>query len=181
MRKRNLLVLLIVCVIGGLLAAGASKSSGAKGDFARTTVDIGVVVSDVEKSAKFYKEALGFTEVSGFDVSAEMAGDSGLTDYKAFKVRVMVLGEEPSATKVKLMDFPGVKSKKVNNKFINSSLGLSYLTLFVSDTTAAVERAKKAGVTPVKEPYQLGKSNNYLTLVKDPDGNNIELVGPLGK
>ena len=53
----------------------------------------------------------------------------------------------------------------------------SYLTIFVSDTTASVERAKKAGAVIVKKPYQLG-GNNYLTLVKDPDGNIIEFVGP---
>jgi hypothetical protein len=41
-----------------------------------------------------------------------------------------------------------------------------------------VERAKAAGVNPVKAPYQLG-GNNYLTLLKDPDGNIVELVGPM--
>lgn len=177
-RKCGLIALMVVCIVAGLLAAGAAAPGAGKGAFTRTTIDIGVVVSDVEKSAKFYTEALGFTEAGGFDVSKEMGGDSGLTDYQPFGVKQLVLANEASATRVKLMDFPGVKSKKVNNKYINSSLGFSYLTIFVSDTTAAVERVKKAGVTPVKEPYQLGTSNNYLTLVKDPDGNIIELVGP---
>ena len=40
-----------------------------------------------------------------------------------------------------------------------------------------MERLKQNGVAPVKEPYRLG-GNSYLILVKDPDGNIIELIGP---
>jgi len=155
----------------------AKSEAEAEGEFARTTIDVGIVVSDVEKVAAFYKNALGFTEVPGFDVSAEMGGGSGLTDDQPFHVRVFVLGDEPTATKIKLMEFPQAPGKKVDNQFIHSSRGFSYLTVWVSDMTASVERAKKAGAVPVKEPYHLG-GNNYLTLVKDPDGNIIELVGP---
>ena len=178
MKKYYLIALPMFCLVVSVLLAGASSTGETKAEFARTTIDLGIVVSDVEKAAKFYKNAIGFTEVPGFDVSKEMAGDSGLSDYHAFKVRVLVLGAEESATKIKIMEFPQAPGKKVDNTFINSSLGFSYLTIFVSDTTTAVERAKKAGVAPVKEPYQLGGGNFYLTLVKDPDGNIIELVGP---
>ncbi len=178
MKKYNLFALLALCLVASVFLVGAAGTDGAKSEFARTTIDLGIVVSDVEKAAQFYKNALGFTEVPGFDVSKEMGGDSSLSDYQAFRVRVLVLGDEASATKIKIMEFPEAPGKKVDNQFIHSSLGYSYLTIFVSDTTAAVERAKKAGVLPVKEPYQLGGGNFYLTLVKDPDGNIIELVGP---
>jgi len=178
MKKYNLIALLVLCLGASVFLAGAAGRSGAKGNFVRTTIDVGIVVSDVEKAAKFYTEALGFTEVPGFDVSKEMGGDSGLSNYHAFHVRVLLLGDEASATKIKIMEFPKAPGKKIDNQFIHSSLGYSYLTIFVSDTTAAVERAKKAGVAPVKEPYQLGGGNNYLTLLRDPDGNIIELVGP---
>lgn len=179
MGKCNLFAVLAAILIGSLFFSGCEVQSEteSKDEFARTTIDVGIVVSNVEKAAQFYKNALGFTEVSGFDVSAEMGDGSGLTDYQPFHVRVMVLGEEPTATKIKLMEFADAPGKKIDNRFIHSSLGYSYLTIFVSDTTASVERAKKAGAVPVKEPYDLG-GNNYLTLVKDPDGNIIELVGP---
>ena len=178
MKKYNLIALPVLCLAASVFLAGAAGTGGTKSEFARTTIDLGIVVSDVEKSAQFYKNALGFTEVPGFDVSKEMGGDSSLSDYQAFRVRVLVLGDEASATKIKIMEFPEAPGKKIDNQFIHTSLGYSYLTIFVSDTTAAVERAKKAGVLPVKEPYQLGGGNFYLTLVKDPDGNIIELVGP---
>ena len=75
-----------------------------------------------------------------------------------------------------------MKSKKVDHRHIHSSLGFSYLTIVVKDTTAAVARAKKAGVRPIaKGPVPLPKGlpqGVYLTIVRDPDGNLIELVGP---
>jgi catechol 2,3-dioxygenase-like lactoylglutathione lyase family enzyme len=178
MKKQHLITLLAVCLIATVFLAGSAGTSGPNVEFSRTTIDVGIVVSDVEKAARFYKDALGFTEVSGFDVSEEMGTDSGLTDHQAFQVRVLVLGEEQSATKIKIMEFPKAPGKKVDHQYIHSSLGFSYLTIFVADTTAAVERARKASVAPVKEPYQLGGGNFYLTLVRDPDGNIIELVGP---
>ena len=179
MGKWSLVAATVVAVIAGMLLGGCAATGEAQGDFARTTVDAGIVVSDVEKAAEFYKNALGFTEVSGFDVPAKMGGGSGLTDNHPFHVRVMVLGEEPTATKIKLMEFAQAPGKKVDHQFIHSSLGYSYLTIFVTDHMAAVQRAKKAGAVPVKEPYRIRQTKNFLTLVRDPDGNIIELVGPM--
>ena len=177
MGKCNLFTLLVVTLIWSLFLSGCAVRSEQKSEFTSTTIDMGIVVSDVEKAAEFYKNALGFTEAPGFDVSAEMGGGSGLTDNQPFHVMVFVLGEEPTATKIKLMQFPQTPGKNVDNQFIHSSLGYSYLTIFVTDMAASVERAKKAGATVVKEPYKIN-GNNYLTLVKDRDGNIIEFVGP---
>ena len=178
MKKYNLIALVVFCLVASVLLAGAAGTSETKSDFPKTTIDLGIVVSNVEKAAQFYKNAIGFTELSGFDVSKEMGGDAGLSDYQPFQVRVLVLADEASATRIKIMEFSEAPGKKVDNRFIHSSLGFSYLTISVSGMTAALERAKKAGVLPVKEPYQLGTGNYYLTLVRDPDGNFIELLGP---
>ena len=101
MKKYNLIALPVLCLAVSVFLAGAASTGRTKSEFARTTIDLGIVVSNVEKAAQFYKNALGFTEVPGFDVSKEMAGDSGLADYQAFRVRVLVLGDEASATKIK--------------------------------------------------------------------------------
>jgi catechol 2,3-dioxygenase-like lactoylglutathione lyase family enzyme len=162
--------------------AAAGKETAEAGAFASQTVDIGIVVSDVEKAAAFYTEALGFTEVEGFDVPADMGKKAGLSDNLPFHVRVFVLGEEPTATKVKLMEFPDADSAKADHATIHSTLGLSYLTLHITDTTAAMERLTAAGVKPIAEgPYELPEGfpkGVYLTIVRDPDGNLVELVGP---
>ena len=128
------------------LFADEPKKSG---EFSSTTIDLGVVVSDVEKSVKFYTEAIGFKEVKGFEVGGDFAKEIGLTNGKALKVRVLVLGEGDNATKLKLMEFPGAKSKKNDSEFIDSEFGFRYLSIFVADKNAALKRLEKLGVKPI--------------------------------
>ncbi len=176
MKNHSRITIVSLSIAIAIVAVGAAIQAD-KPAFTRTTIDLGIVVTDLDASARFYKEAIGFEELSGFDVSKEMAGDSGLTDYQPISVRVFALKNESTATRIKLMSFPDSPAKKVDNTYINSSLGYSYLTLLVADTTASVQRVKAAGYSPVKEPYRIN-ANTYLTLVKDPDGNIIEFVGP---
>jgi catechol 2,3-dioxygenase-like lactoylglutathione lyase family enzyme len=173
------LVTLVSCVGGGLSTQAADAG---KSDFARSTIDLGVVVSDLAKSAKFYTEVIGFQEAPGFTVSAEFCADAGLTDKKALNIRVLVLGDGDSATKLKLMEVPGVSTKKSDNAFIHSQTGYRYLTIYVADGEAVSGRLKKAGVKPLaKGPVSLPAGlpgNLALIVVRDPDGNLIELIMP---
>lgn len=166
-----------------LVATGcASREEVTNARFTSGTVDFGIVVSDIEESAAFYREGLGLTEVGGFDVPAEMGGDSGLSNYKPFHVKRFSTIEGPRSTNVKLMEFPGTASREVDNTYIHSSLGISYITLYVADIDAAVARAKQAGAAPLMHgPIDLPEGfpeGVYLACVRDPDGNVIELVGP---
>ncbi|MGE5293492.1 MAG: VOC family protein [Solirubrobacterales bacterium] len=177
--KYRIILLVGAWVVVGIfmLARAERKPQAEKPEFSSTTVDLGVVAADVERSATFYTQALGFTNVGGFDVSDQTAGSTGLTDFKPFKVQVLALGKEPSATRLKIMQIPGDGSQPVDNRYIGSSLGFRYLTLHVSDLTRTIERLSRNGVEPVKPPYRL-PSGDYLALVRDPDGNVIELIGP---
>ena len=184
----SLVALVITTVAVGSWAAiehvGAQEKS-AGGEFARSTIDVGVCVSDVAKSAKFYTEAIGFKEIDGFSVPGDFCKDAGLTDNKTLDIRVFVLGGEDTATKIKLMQVPGTNPKKSDNAFVHSQYGLRYLTIMVNDTAAALKRLEKAGVKPVaKGPVPLPKGlpeGVFLTVVQDPDGNLVELVGPKAK
>ena len=151
-------------------------------DFTSTTIDIGVCVTDPEKSAKFYTEVIGMKEVPGFEVPADFAGAIGLTANKELKVRVFTLGEGEKAAKLKLGYIPGTTPKKSDNEFLHSQTGVRYITLMVADQTPVLERIKKAGVktigkTPAEIPGSIAKGM-WITIVRDPDGNLIELVGP---
>lgn len=148
-------------------------------EFASPTIAIGCVVSDIDASVKFYTEAIGFRVSGGFKVDADFATDSGLTDQKPLDVKVLKLGDGPGATQLKLMQVEGGSAKPAN-EFINSSLGLSYLTIVVKSTDVAMDRLKKSGVKPLaKGPIALAANPKMaLTLVRDPDGNFVELIGP---
>ena len=150
--------------------------------FSSARVDFGIVVNDIAKAAAFYT-AIGFKEVDGFDVPAEMGDKSGLTAAnKPFAIRIFQLGDGEDATNVKIMQFAGTTSQQPDNAYIHSALGIRYLTLYVDDMDAAIARARKAGAAPLAQgPYKLPAGfpdGIWLTCVKDPDGNIIEFVGP---
>lgn len=174
--------LVLICAVAGVLTAVRATVQAEESDFSRNVIDLGIVVSDVDAAVKFYTEAIGFKEAGGFKVPADFAKDAGLTDEKPLDIRVLQLGDDENATKLKLMQLPGVKSKKSDNRFIHSQLGISYLTIFVEDTAKALKRLEKANVKPLAnspvglpEPLPQGV---FLTVVRDPDGNLVELVGP---
>lgn len=164
-------------------AAAASLATAEEpAAFPRTTIDLGTVVSDLDASVRFYTEGVGFKQLKGFQVAAELAGAAGLTDNKPLNVRVLVLGDGPTATKLKLMQVAGTQPRTGDNAFIHSHTGFRYLTIMVADTAAALARLETLGVkplaqSPVSLPQNLAPGMS-LTCVKDPDGNLVELIGP---
>ena len=147
-------------------------------EFASNTIDLGVVVSDLEKSLKFYTEAIGFQIAGEFTAGVDITKNSGLTEGSELQIKQLVLVKGPGATTIKLMQ-PGKPAKKPAQKYITSSLGFSYLTIRVTSTKTALARLKKAGVKVLaKGPAMLPGNKVALTVVKDPDGNFVELVGP---
>lgn len=164
--------------LGGL----ANQKAAVESKFSSSTIDVGVVVSDVKKSLAFYKDALGFTELPGFKVDGDYASNAGLANKLELDVHVLVLGEAEGATKLKLMDFKSSPGARVDNTYIHSSIGFRYLTIFVKDLKAAVARANQAGGKPVgKTPLPLPKGfpeGMGLAIYRDPDGNPVELIGP---
>ena len=150
--------------------------------FPRTTIDLGAVVNDVGKSVRFYVDGIGFRELPGFEVPADVAAGAGLTEGKPLSVRVLVLGEGDSATKLKLMSVAGTTPRAGDNEFIHSHTGFRYLTIVVDDTNAALARLAKLGVKPLaKSPVAIPEKiapGLFLTCVRDPDGNIVELIGP---
>ena len=182
--KRLFSFIVRACCTGLVLAQFGSlsitKTLAAEGApvFSTPAADLGIVTVDLEKSANFYKDVLGCTEVNGFDVPAAFATSLGLVDNHSLSVRVFTLGEGKVRTQLKLMSFPKANGKKTDQSFIHSSVGFSYLTLHVSDLTASIERLKKANVKlEGKTPVPLG-GKNALVVCRDPDGNFIELIGP---
>jgi catechol 2,3-dioxygenase-like lactoylglutathione lyase family enzyme len=160
----------------------AALPAAAEPAFPRTTIDLGCVVSDLDKSLKFYVDGIGFRQVEGFDVPADLARDAGLTDSKPLSIRVLVLGDGEGATRLKLMQVAGTTPRTGDNEFIHSHTGFRYLTIFVADADAAVARLAKLGVRPLAKgpvplPATLG-GGMTLTCVCDPDGNIVELLGP---
>lgn len=173
-------VALCLALFGFVISLRAAEP---KAGFTSQTVDLGMVVSDIEKSVKFYTEGIGFKEIQGFSVPADWTTEVGLTDGKTLNIRVFVLGQGDKATKLKLMQVEGKKPAKGKQKYLNSQLGFRYLTIFVTDIDASLAQLKKAGYKPASKSEMVALPEGfpkdvYLMMVRDPDGNMIELVGP---
>lgn len=186
------------CVYGLLVTAGLLSAANAQektpvagetpvadeSPFASKTIDIGTVVSDLDRSVKWYTEALGLKALDPFDVPGDFAKQIGLSNNLPFQVRVLVLGEGEQATKLKLMQFKTAPGARVDQSYLHSTYGFRYLTLFVKDIDASLARAAKQGARPIAEgvkPLPPGFPEGiYIAVLRDPDGNFVELVGPKG-
>ncbi len=166
---------ILLCLWGTLAIATAQDNAPV---FSKPIIDFGIVARDVNKSAQFYTNALGCTEVPGFPVTSELGRKIGLTDGHPTQVRMFALGDGNGGTRIKLMSFPSAPGKEADQSFIHSTYGIRYLTLYVTSADRAMERLKKAGVKPLGEtPVSLGNNSRLIT-VRDPDGNFVELIGP---
>jgi len=160
------------------LTALAPLATAAEGEFSKPVIDVGMVVKDSERTAQFLTNVVGFKEVRGFSVNAEVSRKIGLVDGYPAEVRVFMLeGTEP-VTRIKVLSFPKAPGKQGDQAFIHSTLGFRYLTLYVTDMNQIVARLKKAGVPTLGETPMEMSAGMWLVAIKDPDGNFIEFVGP---
>jgi catechol 2,3-dioxygenase-like lactoylglutathione lyase family enzyme len=179
----GLLLVGAIVLMANRVRAVDGKAEATASQFVQPTIDVGCFVSDPDASVKFYTEAIGFKEVNAFDVNGGFCKRAGLTDGAPLNnIRVLVLGEGPGATKLKLSSIPGSKAKAGDNEYVSSQYGFRYLTIFVTDMDAALARLKTAGVKPLAQgPAEIPRDiaeGLFLACVRDPDGNVIELLGP---
>lgn len=170
MRKLSIAIFAI-CLFSSSLFASPDE-------FSSPTIGVGVICSNLEKSMDFYTNVIGMIKTGEFDVDADFAKKSGLSNGIAFHVNVLRLGEGENATQWKLISF-GDKAKSAKKDFIYDNTGMQYITINVTNLTPIVERIKKnnikfCGATPTP----LGESSHFV-LVQDPDGTFIELIGPM--
>jgi len=179
----NSLSLSALAILAVVTFGGAQND--AEKVFSDVTMDLGIVVSDLDASVEFYTNVIGLEKTGGFAVGQDFCRDAGLTDGHDLDIQVLSPNGDTDGTSVKLMELPGVDSRKGDHRFIHAQLGYSYLTFHVTDIDAASRRMKSAGIkavgseqvrVPLDTPVPI-----FLTVIADPDGNLIELVGPKAK
>jgi catechol 2,3-dioxygenase-like lactoylglutathione lyase family enzyme len=170
-----------LALVGLAWSGGAMRAAEAASEFSKPVIDLGMVVKDASRTAHFLTNAIGFKEVRGFEVTSELGRKIGLLDGQTTTVRVFLLEEGNTATRLKVLAFPQAPGKSADQTFIHTTLGFRYLTLYVKDMNRALERLQAAKVPLLGEtPVDLG-GGAWLVACKDPDGNFIELIGPRKK
>ena len=150
----------------------------AQSEFSSNQVSVGVVVKDIHKSLDFYLNVVGMKKVGEFEVDAEFAKSSGLSNGVPFHVDVLKLEDSPDANQWKLMSF-GKDAAHPMPKYIQDDNGMQYITIMVNSLEPFLKRIKQHNVKLLGDtPIPLDEENHFV-LVQDPDGTIIELIGPL--
>ncbi len=135
-------------------------------------IQIGVVVSDLEKSLDFYTNVIGMTKVGTYHGSAELATEAGLTDGKAIDIINLKLNNEPGSPRFKLAKIQDVKSKPLSKTF---QPGHRYISIIVKDLDPYLKRFKERNIELMSKTNPLVAPGFKAIVLKDPDGALLEL------
>ena len=165
-------------LVGAFALVGFAVQQQTPSASADPTVDVGVVVNDLEASLQFYREVLGMEQRRTIDISEDFGRRSGLTGGAPTEIRVLTLGDGEAATEWKLMTFED-EAAEADESDVTDQQGMQYITLQVDQLGPYLERARAHGVEPRGEtPVALGEENHFL-LLQAPEGTFVELIGPL--
>ncbi|MDB5239427.1 MAG: Glyoxalase/bleomycin resistance protein/dioxygenase [Spirosoma sp.] len=159
----------------GLLASGITH---AQSNFTSKVMGIGVVVADLERSLDFYVNGIGMVKTGNFTINEDFGKRSGLTNGVATNVTILKLENSPEATDWKLMSF-GKKASHPKPTYIQDDTGMQYVTIQVKALQPIIDRLKQMKVPFLGSTPTALNPKAHFVFVQDPDGNFIELIGPL--
>lgn len=123
---------------------------------AKDSLDLGIVVSDIQASLAFYKDLLGL----------EFVGTTPVWFGTMHRLRF-------GSSDFKLVDPKTVPPKGAIG--LDKQLGFRYVTFVVKNLSEICAELKKKGVE-FAEPEQEARPGVRIAMVKDPDGNIVEFV-----
>jgi catechol 2,3-dioxygenase-like lactoylglutathione lyase family enzyme len=138
--------------------------------FKSATSHLGLCVSDLERSRRFYIDGLGFTEFARFEMErpiAEVDLPCSLTSYFIQK----------DGLRVELLHYrsPGVIGHPSTRR---NHLGLTHLSFIVEDVDAAAIELEQYGGTIIEgtRSGQDDPESVQIIFLADPDGTRVELM-----
>ncbi len=134
---------------------------------------IGLCVADAERATGFYRDALGFREVSR--LSASGAPSSTLLRLEDVALEAIYL--ERDGVRIELLHYAKPGHRGTDEPRPMNQLGLTHLSLRVDDLEATVASLRARGARVLDDTrIELPKSKTRAIFVTDPDGTLIELV-----
>ena len=134
---------------------------------------IGIVVTDLERSLRFYRDLLGMSIVRRMEESGDFI-DKLLGLVKA-DVTTVKLSLDLNPTLIELLHFKSHKIEGVNQTKVFTP-GLSHIAFTVPDVDHLYRHLSKAGIVFNAAPQLSPDRRAKVAYCKDPDGTYIELV-----
>ena len=136
----------------------------------KDSIDLGIIVKDLDVAAKFYSETLGLPEVRDVQITADMAKQAGCA-AGAFRFKAFQAGEVQLKIAQAEADPPRGTGK------VDAATGVRYFTFSVESVEEAFNSLKAAGA-PMQGEITEVVPGRFICFFSDPDGNMLECVGP---
>ena len=136
----------------------------------KESIDVGIVVKDLEVAEKFYGGALGLPVVREVEIAEEKARQAGCASG-GFRFKAFQAGE------VQLKVVQADADPPAGGGAIDESTGYRYLTFTVESVQEARDALAAAGAKLMGEITEV-VPGRFIIFFQDPDGNMLECVGP---
>jgi catechol 2,3-dioxygenase-like lactoylglutathione lyase family enzyme len=138
---------------------------------------VGVCVSDKERSIRFYRDVLGFQYLSRI----HLAGEPSATLLALKDVDLHAAYLERDGFRVELLWYASPEAAPLDPPRRMNHLGVTHLSLRVTDLDEMVQRLRAAGVRVLDETrIDIAARGSAAVMITDPDGLWIELVQSAG-
>jgi catechol 2,3-dioxygenase-like lactoylglutathione lyase family enzyme len=134
---------------------------------------VGICVSNLTRSLRFYRDLLGFRELTRLEVEGE-PGDT-LLGLEGVRLRAVYL--ERDGTRIELLHFSAPGTSGAGAPRAMNQVGLTHLSLRVDDLDATLAELARGGVPILRASrIDLPRVKTAAVFVTDPDGTRVELV-----
>jgi glyoxylase I family protein len=130
----------------------------------KDSIDLGIVITDSERSLAFYRDGLGLDHVADTPVPGPTPGTMH---------RLMC-----GTTMIKLLKFDDVPAARPAPGGIGGATGYRYFTISVSNLDEATQACREAGANVLFDGVELPGLDLRISMIEDPDGNWVELIEP---
>jgi catechol 2,3-dioxygenase-like lactoylglutathione lyase family enzyme len=131
---------------------------------AKDAADFGILITDAAASLAFYRDLLGLEHTGEIALPAEWQGTMHVLRCGASLVKLVQLDNIPNA-------------RPTEPERLEAATGLRYWTIPVLNHDEVVAECERAGVPVVKPTVYVPDNGARFTLLADPDGNIVEILG----
>jgi catechol 2,3-dioxygenase-like lactoylglutathione lyase family enzyme len=133
---------------------------------------VGIAVSDVERSLRFYRDLLGFR----FEHDLQVEGEPSDTLLRLHGVKLHALYLERDGVRIELLRFASPPPPPPRARVMHEP-GLTHLSFRVADLDATLAALRAAGERVLDETIiRIPEFQAAACFITDPDGQLIELV-----
>ncbi len=133
---------------------------------------VGICVSDLDRSIRFYCEGLGFEPAESFEVGDEFAA---LMEMDSVRLRSQFLRRDGHAIELLSFGHPEPGGERVRRPV--NTYGMTHLSFRVDDVAAVAAKVEALGGT-VHTETRTTMADGAMDFVycSDPDGTRVELM-----